>query len=279
MNDAWASAQAVADRHGVRVTELHEISEHHAAAALLCRVWHADSPDSVLNAATIRALSHAGNYVVGAYQGEKLVGATVAFFGAGHLHSHVAGVDATRQGGGVGYAMKMHQRAWALDRHIEEVRWTFDPLVRRNAYFNLHKLGALPTRYLPDFYGELVDGINTGDRSDRLYVTWRLTSARVVAAAHGDPSDVDIKALRAGGAAVLVERAEERPAPGGGLPDDGRPVLVAVPGDIERLRSTDPAAAGAWRIAVREALTSALAAGYRITGLAREGYYVLERHR
>jgi predicted GNAT superfamily acetyltransferase len=275
--DAWACARRAADRYGVRVVELHEVAEHQAAAALLCRIWRADSPDSLINAGLIKAFDHSGNYVVGAYDADRLVGAAVGFFGAGHLHSHIAGVDPTRQGGGVGYALKLHQRAWSLARGITEVHWTFDPLVRRNAHFNLHKLGASATDYLPDFYGPMSDGVNVGDASDRLYIIWRLTSDRAVAAAQGEVVEAPSAALRAGGAGVLLDRVGALPEPAAGdLPPDGRPLLVAVPHDIEELRASDPALARRWRYAVREALTRALAGGYQISGIGRDGFYVLE---
>ncbi len=56
--------------------------------------------------------------------------------------------------------MKLHQRAWAIARGIPVIEWTFDPLVARNAYFNIRKLGAMPVEYLPNFYGIMGDGIN-----------------------------------------------------------------------------------------------------------------------
>jgi predicted GNAT superfamily acetyltransferase len=294
--DADESARLAADRLGLRISELVDAPSHHVAAALLQGVWRADSPDSVVNAALMTALAHAGNYVAGAYQGERMVAAAVGFLGVGHLHSHVAGVDRTIRTGGIGFALKQHQRAWALARSITEVCWTFDPLVSRNAYFNLHKLGGSATEYLPDFYGELADGINLGDPTDRLYVRWRLESPAAVAAANGYPADVDAVAMRAEGAAVLVDRvgplgqfeapsAEgwalgyERPSVTGGslprLPADGRALLVAVPEDIETLRSHDPGAATQWRYAVRGALAEALDAGYRVDGFSRDGFYAL----
>jgi predicted GNAT superfamily acetyltransferase len=271
--DAWACAQAAADEHGLRLVELYEVKDHHAAADLLRRIWRADSPDQLVNPGLIRAFAHSGNYVVGAYQGDLLVGTAIGFLGDSHLHSHIAGVDPSRQGSGVGFAVKQHQRAWALERGIGEVRWTFDPLVRRNALFNLHKLGALPTAYLPDFYGAMPDGINAGDATDRLYLRWQLDSHRVVAAAHGEPHEIRLTALGAGRAFPLVDRAGERPIRG---EMDAEVLLVAVPRDSEALRRRDPALAAQWRRAVREALTGALTAGYQITGMTRDGFYVLE---
>jgi predicted GNAT superfamily acetyltransferase/predicted enzyme related to lactoylglutathione lyase len=280
--DAATATHAAARRYGLRVVELDQVEQHHAAARLLARIWRTGHGQDPMSAETVRALAHSGNYVAGAYQGDRLVGAAVAFRGADHLHSHITGVDPDRQAGGVGYVLKQHQRAWSLARGIVEVHWTFDPLVRRNAYFNLHKLGATASGYLPDFYGAMTDGINAGDASDRLYVRWRLRSPRAVAAAQGERGDVDAVGHRAAGAAVLLDRAaggdgaDERPVPGDEVPADGRPALVAVPADIEGLRARDRTLAAAWRQAVRAALTGALAAGYQITGVSKDGFYLLE---
>ncbi|GAA2385312.1 hypothetical protein Cme02nite_72170 [Catellatospora methionotrophica] len=271
-------ARAAADRVGVRVRELSTVAEQNAAAELLCRVWRADSPDQLVNAGMMRALEHSGNYVVGAYRDRDLVGAAVGFFGTGHLHSHIAGVDPARQSGGVGFVLKQHQRAWSLARGIGEVCWTFDPLVRRNAYVNLHKLGATAAEYLPDFYGEMNDGINTGEATDRIYIRWELLSPAARAAAQGEVRDVDVPALRAAGAVELLGRTErDWPVPSALRPPaDRRPVLVAVPADVERLRVDDREVARLWRPAVRDAICRALDSGYRITGMSRDGWYVLE---
>ncbi|MEV4415744.1 GNAT family N-acetyltransferase [Catellatospora sp. NPDC049609] len=278
--DAVVEAQALADaaarRLDVRMRDLATVAEQHEAADLLCRVWRADSPDQLINGGMLRALEHSGNYVVGAYRDEVLIGAAVAFFGEGHLHSHIAGVDPARQSGGVGFALKQHQRAWALARGIGEVCWTFDPLVRRNAHVNLHKLGATAADYLPDFYGEMNDGINTGEATDRIYIRWELLSPAARAAARGETTEVDPAVWAA--AAELLGRTEHdaprKPAPA--PPLDGRPLLVAVPADVERLRISDRETARAWRHAVRDAICGALEAGYRITGMSRDGWYVLE---
>lgn len=273
--DSAARTGAAADRFGVRVVELTDIAQHHAAAVLLARIWRADNTEQVVGADLIRAFAYSGNYVSGAYRGDELVGTALGFMGEGHLHSHIAGVDPAHWGGGIGYVLKQHQRSWALARGVTEVHWTYDPLVRRNAYFNLRKLGALPSMYLPDFYGPLADGINVGDVSDRLYITWRLVAERAVAAARGEYATVDAAALRADGAAVYLDRVDERPVPAGDLPDKGQ-LLVAVPVDIERLRPADPGLARQWRYAVREGLTMALAGGFHITGISKDGFYLLE---
>jgi predicted GNAT superfamily acetyltransferase len=266
--------RAAADAGQLTVTDLHELTEQQAAAELLRRVWGARSPDQLINVATLRALAHSGNYVVGGYRAGRLIAVSVAFLGlddqgVGHLHSHITGVDRTGQSAGVGYALKQHQRAWALARGIPAVRWTFDPLVRRNAYFNLHKLGASASEYLPDFYGAMDDGVNTGDTTDRLYISWELASPAATAAARGRVPDVD---PRAGGAAVLLDRVDDEPV---AQPADGTTLLVAMPTDIEALRARDLSAGLRWRRAVREALGAAFTRGYVVRDVTRDGYYVL----
>ncbi|WP_213451738.1 GNAT family N-acetyltransferase [Rhizomonospora bruguierae] len=252
-------------RSPLRVAELTAIGEHQAAAALLTRIWQAASPAQLVSADLMRALAHSGNYVAGAYQGNRLVGAAIAFFGADHLHSHITGVDPGCQRLGVGGALKQHQRAWAHRRGLAEIRWTFDPLVRRNARFNLLTLGAVVRAYLPDFYGDLADAVNQGDASDRLYVAWDVRDAA--------PRPPDTLT----GARVILDDLHERPV---SLAERGGDrVAVAVPADVEALRRRDPRVAAWWRQEVRTALGGALADGYRVIGFTAGGQYLLSRWR
>src|SRR6478752_4811786 len=155
----------------------------------------------------LRAFTKAGNYVGGAFDGDRLVGACVGFFHApteDALHSHIAGVLPGLGGRHVGFALKLHQRAWAMLRGVGEIAWTFDPLVSRNAYFNLVKLAARPTEYLPNFYGAMLDSINGDDDSDRLLVRWELRAPAVVAACAGSVVRAQVDAELAAGATVAL---------------------------------------------------------------------------
>lgn len=279
---AWADAGAAADASGVSVRELAHSGEHHAAEQLLCRVWSAEPGQSLLPAHVTRTMSLIGGYAAGAYDGDgELLGTAVGFLtgdtaalGPAHLHSHIVGVAEAARGRHVGFALKLHQRAWALSRGIDRVTWTFDPLVARNAYFNLVKLGARATAYLADFYGDMDDGINAGQGSDRLLAQWHLCSPSAVQAIHGRRTEPDPALIVAAGQ-VLV-RPDERGAP---LPAGGArtgQVVCAIPADIELMRRADPGLALAWRHAVRAALGGAMHAGHRITGFARSGWYLLE---
>lgn len=244
---------------GVRVLSLHGTSDLQRADRLLREIWGTrpgDDPAMALD--LLCALAHHGGYVGGAYLDGELAGVAAGFLAADRsLHSHLAGVAAHARGRGVGRALKEHQRAWAAGHGLDAVSWTFDPLVRRNAFFNLARLGASVTAYLPDFYGPMSDGINDGGPSDRLFVSWPVAAAAPVTAEECDHMTV-------------VDEAGTVRAP------DGAPLLrCATPPDVELLRAQDPAAAGRWRAALEQGLGGALRQGYRVTGFTRSGWYLL----
>ncbi|QCW52639.1 GNAT family N-acetyltransferase [Nocardioides dongxiaopingii] len=270
---AVGAADAAALAAGVTVRTVTDLRELGAVVDLFAVIWgRSGNPPITLE--LLRAFSKAGNYVGGAFDGDRLVGACVGFFHApadDALHSHIAGVAPSATGRSVGFALKLHQRSWALLRGVSQIAWTFDPLVRRNAHFNLVKLATVPVEYLPNFYGAMPDQINGGDDTDRLLVRWPLEAPAVLAACAGEVSRPVV------GAGAVVALGIDA----GGLPVrgrlDGETSLVLVPPDVERLRRTDPAAAQRWRVAVREVLTSLAADGARIVGLDHDGGYVV-RH-
>jgi predicted GNAT superfamily acetyltransferase len=278
---AVADAERAARRSGVSIRELTDVAAMDSAYALVDRIWRPEPSNPPVTTELLRALGKAGNYLAGAYDGPVLVGMSVGFFaapaGAG-LHSHVTGVAGQARRRSVGYALKLHQRAWAHARGLTTITWTFDPLVRRNAYFNLAKLGAVASEYLPDFYGRMQDSINGGDETDRLLTRWELGSPEVGSACAGRPRTIDLAALRAAGATESLTVGPSggpriAPAPERG----GRVTLAAVPPDIEAVRAADPELARRWRRALREVLADALGTGARVTGFAREGWYVIDR--
>lgn len=239
----------------MNIEELTELDDLQELVDLFLEVW-GTTGDPPLNTDTLRAMSHSGGFIAGARSDGRLVGGIVGWLGMNPdrellMHSHILGVLPGSGARGLGFALKQRQRTWCLERGVRIVEWTFDPLVRRNAYFNLNKLGADAAEYLVDFYGAMKDGINAGDESDRILVRWRLDSDRARAAASGRPF-------------------EPQPGPGA--------VLVSVPDDIVAIRRGDPTLARSWRLRVREALGGAMSRGFRVTGLTPEFEYVLEPH-
>ena len=281
---AAQAAAAAASAAGVRVQEISALDGLREVYQLYDAIWRPDPKNPPVTTELLRALTKAGNYVAGAYDGTELVGACVGFFGApgepasaGHLelHSHIAGVSKPALGRSVGFALKLHQRAWALRRGVSTIAWTFDPLVSRNAYFNLAKLAATPAEYLTNFYGGMHDGINGSDESDRLLIRWDLTAPAVEAASAGRLKVCDAQAEQNAGASIGLTRSADGGPVTGSV--HGDTILVAVPRDIEALRSVAPSSARAWRLADRDVLGAALSQGARVAGFDRAGWYVVRR--
>jgi predicted GNAT superfamily acetyltransferase len=219
------------------------------------QVW--GSATEIIRLEMLMAISHAGGYVVGAFDMSRgddgrgeILGASVGVLAVHHdqpaLHSHVTGILPGARSTGLGRAMKLHQQQWALNRGIEWIVWTFDPLVQRNAWFNIAILGAEVHEYLPHFYGTMTDAINAGDDSDRLLMAWSTATDP-----HTAPRD---------GAAYL---------------DQPGVTLIPTPDDIVTLRRTDPNEVARWRGSTRSALTEALTSGSQIVGFTRDGDYVV----
>jgi predicted GNAT superfamily acetyltransferase len=250
------------------IAELSEVDDLRDLAEVFAMVWeHPGEPPISSN--ILKALSLSGNYVSGGFVGGRLVGGLVGWFGGVphdlHVHSHILGVVAGSAAQGLGFELKQHQRRWCLERGVKVIEWTTDPLIGRNAYFNLTKLGARAERYLVNVYGAMTDGINAGEESDRWLIRWQLEASR------GD--EPDLETLRREGAVVLSVGGAGEPVE---TSISSRVLLCQVPEDIVALRRSDPSLARAWRMALRRALTDSIAAGYAVTGATRSGWYVLQ---
>ena len=214
-----------------------------ALRATAARVWGGSSADMV-SSDFLMALAHAGGYVAGALEDDEMVGCSFGILAKhGHewcLHSHITGIVPEWQNSGLGARMKFHQRDWARVKELRAITWTFDPLVRRNGWFNLERLGARAIEYHVDFYGALNDDINGSGETDRLLAWWDVetSSARSVV-----PSD---------------------------------PIVVPTPDDIVALRRHDPTAAHQWRLSMRDRLGPLLTT-HDVVGMNDNGDYLLER--
>jgi predicted GNAT superfamily acetyltransferase len=142
----------------------------------------------------------------------------------------------------------LHQFSWARQHGFGTVTWTFDPLVRRNAWFNIIKLGTQVLGYHQNFYGQLDDGINAGEQSDRLLVRWDIAE-RVAPPASN----------------FVVAAASD--------------MLIATPADIELLRKTDTAQAANWRQQQRVAFEAAEKNGMSVVGINEDYCYVLRSNK
>jgi len=251
---------------------LDTIRDFEDAFALEIAVWGLDPRDAVpVN--MLRAIQHAGGAEIGAYDGDQIVGFTLGFPAKSAdrsiLWSHITGVHRAYQGRNIGFELKRQQREWALANGFDEIRWTFDPLQRGNANFNIHRLGATAETYLVDFYGTMVDEINRDDLpTDRVESVWRLRDSRVVQRMNAEPS------------------AEELPDRPFLLMDRGFPEIVSldttvseyfvqIPPSLSDLPTPD--ALLRWRIALRETLSNAFAQGYIAVDFTSMNAYLLRR--
>jgi predicted GNAT superfamily acetyltransferase len=232
-----------------------QLAHSPADAALISQVFdEVWSVKTMVSPEIIVASLHNGAYGSVVWDGDLPVAAAFAIVGKSlsaqaselNLHSHAAGVVHSHAGRGIGAQVKMHQWQWARENGFATITWSFDPLVRRNAWFNMVKLGATVTNYYQNFYGELDDGINAGEQSDRVLVRWQVMAA-------GLPQPLK----------VVTEQAGD--------------VVIDTPADIELLRKSDKAEAQMWRTRQRASFEEAMSNGYSVRGLNAEYSYVLSR--
>ena len=148
---------------------------------------------------------HAGGFTLGAFQEKTLIGFVLsvpAFLrGEKAFYSHMTAVRKDFQSAGIGAKLKWAQRARSLSENVKFIKWTFQPVMARNAFFNLEKLGAIVRHYEPNFYG--TDYPTTGKQdenigldSDRLFAEWHLESEKVIALSKGEKFAETVEAVK-----------------------------------------------------------------------------------
>ncbi len=225
---------------GIVVRKCTGIEEFQRCVALQREIWGED--DLEVEPATLFVVAEeTGGQVFGAFDGERLVGYTLALVGVRDgtvfLHSHMTGVLEGYRDRGVGRALKLFQREEALGRGIRLIVWTFDPLENRNAHFNLNRLGAIARKYLPNLYGLTTSPLHLGLPTDRLLAEWPLDSARVVVA--------------------VSDLAKE--------PGDA-PATIELPAELDRWKQNDTASVARVQTRIREEFMGWFARGYAAIG-------------
>lgn len=258
----------VSQSPSIEIRPIKGISELKAVEELQQEVWGC-SEREILPSLTLIPLLDIGGVLLGAYDGEDLIGFVLGFPGLQDgkpiLHSDMLAVKAAYRSGGLGCKLKLAQREVALTNGIDKITWTFDPLQGANAHLNFGKLGVIADRYKINYYGETSSSLHrTG--TDRLWVTWLLESDRV-------------KRRIAEGATAPLHALEELPALVK-LGTDGEPVLgtidktrhsltIEIPHDINAILQADARRANRWREATRAAFTTATLANYFVADFSR----------
>ncbi len=211
------------------------------------QIWGADG--LVMPPELLRAIQDEGGLIAGAFTPDQHLVAFV--FGlptkyANVQHSHALGVLEAHRSAGLGAQLKWWQRNWCLERGIEKVRWTFDPLRLANAKLNILKLGATSHLYFENYYGDMT-GINAGTPSDRIMAEWDLLAPNVLL------------------------RLEEKTIV---IPPEAK--KIPIPHNFTQLPQSE---ALQWRMEIRGALQAHFASGYQITNfiLEPEPAYLLEK--
>ncbi len=261
---------------------LHDPEELISLIRLQIDVWSmADGLEAVPHN-LIHAIIHGGGNVIRADQDGVPVGFTLALValeaGVPILWSHMAGVIPALQGHGIGFRLKYEQRKWALEHGYKTIAWSFDPLQRGNANFNLRLLKATASTYHANFYGVMTDGINAGMPSDRMVAVWALEDD-AVAAAEFAPAAPAVGVFPRGD--FLLDSDGDGAPHLQPAPDWTREWLFAeIPRHISALKHDHLDLAKSWQMAERRALGSAFEQGYVAVDFADDGqrcWYILRK--
>ena len=156
-----------------------------------------------------RVVQDNGGLVVGAFAEIYLAGFAVGFLGWDgeklYLYSHRTAVRPEYQNHHLGFRLKTHQRDEVLRQGLDEIRWTFDPLQSRTAFLHVHRLGAVPDRYLVHYFGRLGGEGGENLETDRVRTVWKLQDPAVVARLEANGTDRAADERRFAEATPLVE--------------------------------------------------------------------------
>jgi predicted GNAT superfamily acetyltransferase len=215
----------------ILIRECHGHDELEACVRLQVETWGYDQADVIPRKAFL-VMQKIGGQIIGAFdtalagsspQGEP--GSLIAFAmslpgvksggknGTGpfpYLHSHMLAVKEAYRNRGLGAQLKLEQRREALERGIRYMEWTFDPLEIKNAWLNIHKLGAIVRTYRVNFYGVSSSRLQGGLPTDRFVAEWYLDSSRVTASLAGRPGTYQIEERILVPAAIYEWKASEK---------------------------------------------------------------------
>lgn len=267
--------KALATPVAIDIRPFATVADHIQCDALQRRVW--GETNTVSPPMTIAIQRH-GEIALGAFDRRSghMVGFALSFLAPSTLpgaasglshHSHMTAVAPEWQNQGIGMALKLAQRQAALARGINLITWTYDPLEARNAWLNIHKLGAICRTCHRDYYGEMRDRLNADIATDRFEVEWWLDGS---APANTPAPDACPPVNRA-----LTTPGDRHPAraPAGRLEID-------IPLDFQSLKRGDLNHAKAWRMRTRLQFEDAFSRGYIVVDFIAtplRACYILER--
>ncbi|MEZ5346899.1 MAG: GNAT family N-acetyltransferase [Pyrinomonadaceae bacterium] len=252
----------------ISIRDIETSGEMRDVEALQREVWGVPDLD-VVPASQLVAARHSGGTLIGAFNGETMIGFVYGFAGFENgkpvHHSHMLAVKQEYRNFHLGYQLKLAQRNRVLKQGIDLMTWTFDPLQSLNAYINFGKFGVVSDRYFVNFYGEDAPSFLHRNGTDRLWVSWLLSSKRVHERLNGAGPRIDRENLQ-----PMIELGNNNVPLRGDLSENADQILsIAIPKNIGEIEKNDPALAAEWREETRWAFTKALAAGYLVEEFVR----------
>ncbi len=261
------------------IRALKTFEELEMVVAIQRLVW--EDPTSVIYRNALVSYVRNGGVLLGAFDGERLVGFVLGSLGTEtqdtsrpamanlKLVSNRMAILPEYRDQGIGYELKLAQRQFAIQQGIRLITWTFDPLLSRNAYLNIRKLGAISRRYWRDYYGTAPSSHVVLGSSDRLVTEWWVTNNRVDQRINGKRGGLTITQYTSANAMILNPSRAARngyPEPGDMTSQHpGMVILIEIPSDFSAMVREAPDLARAWRQHSRELLEQAIASGYTIT--------------
>lgn len=255
----------------IQIRDLTTIDEFRQVVQLEKDIWGYTDASDMVGIPVFIFTVHRGAVLVGAYEPVspgKLVGFAYAVVGRKDgkpmMWSHMAGVLPDYRGG-LGYRLKLAQRERALAQGYDLIEWTFDPMQAMNAHFNFAKLGGVVSEYAINFYGESTSALHRGTPTDRIVLSWNLTSAHVVRRLE-TPAALRARAQEVSDAPVVnttTMEGEWRKTTAIDLTRSDRRIWIEIPTGFTQMQQQAPERALAWRMDVRQMFQEYLAKGYR----------------
>ncbi len=253
----------------IELRPLRSAEEFDQCVALQKETW-GESFTEIVPPSLLMVSQKVGGVAVGAFDpAGRLLGFVFGMTGVEEgqvVHwSDMLAVRREYRGAGLGRHLKLTQRERLLELGVETVKWSYDPLEASNAHLNINRLGARPTEYIVNMYGEDTGSVrHAGIGTDRFIIEWNLSGERVETALAGRLS-ID-PALAAGVPVVNTNANAGTPLEGAFALTDLPSVRIEIPADIQELKVTDPDAARAWRAATRHAFLHYLDRTYTTRG-------------
>lgn len=283
----------------INIVSLSQLGDMFPVVDLQRNYWGADA-ESVVPAHMLFSITTTGGHVLAAQDHAQSIGAVIGLVGYSdtpdpytdsqlYIFSKRMVVLPNYRDEGLGYRLKMAQRDAALARGIRHVVWTFDPMLSRNAYLNLRKLGAQASLYKQDAYGGYSSGgLSSFGMSDRLYLDWYLDTEPVQARANQTYTPLTLEAYLEHGYPLLnlaTPNAEGWLVPSVNVLPEVPPIcLFEIPSNYPEIEQADMALAYQWRIHVRQHLQRLMLAGYIVKDFVRgtlkdviRSFYILEK--